>query len=103
MVMFTYLSPHGWDSAVLQIAISNRAQAPCTIRPEDFKLERSEGGAIYAAPARQVVSTLIEKGNRSDVVRLVSTYEMALYGMTRLRPTNGYESRRQQYLAEVSS
>jgi hypothetical protein len=50
-----------------------------------------------------VVGALLEKGNRSDVVRLVSTYEMALYGMTRLRPTNGYESRRQQYLAEVSS
>jgi len=27
-----------------------------------------------------VVGTLIEKGNRSDVVKLVSTYEMALYG-----------------------
>jgi hypothetical protein len=36
-------------------------------------------------------------------VKLVSTYEMALYGMTRLRPTNGYEQRRQQYLAEVAS
>jgi hypothetical protein len=50
-----------------------------------------------------VVGDLIERGNRSDVIKLVSTYEMALYGMTRFRPTNGYESRRQQYLAEVSS
>jgi hypothetical protein len=37
------------------------------------------------------------------VIKLVSTYEGALFGMTRFRPTNGYEARRQQYLAEVSS
>ena len=102
-VMFAHLPTHVHEYAILQIAISNGAQAPCTIRPEDFKFERSEGSVINAAPARQVVSALIEKGNRGDVVKLVSTYEMALYGMTRLRPTNGYESRRQQYLAEVSS
>ena len=37
------------------------------------------------------------------VIMLVGVTGAALYGMTRLRPTNGYESRRQQYLAEVSS
>jgi len=37
------------------------------------------------------------------VVKLVSTYETALFGIARLRPTNGYEQRRQQYLAEVAS
>src|SRR6185369_6523765 len=74
-----------------------------TIRPEDFTFVRADQSAIHAVPARQVVGALIEKGNRGDVVKLVSTYEMALYGMTRLQPTNGYEQRRQQYLAEVAS
>src|SRR5256885_15519516 len=63
-VMFAHLPTHVHEYAILQIAISNGAQAPCTIRPEDFKFERSEGSVINAAPARQVVSALIEKGNR---------------------------------------
>ncbi len=102
-VMFAHLPTHVREYSILQVAISNGAQAPCTIRPEDFTFVRADQNAITAAPARQVVGELIEKGNRSDVIKLVSTYEMALYGMTRFRPTNGYESRRQQYLAEVSS
>jgi len=102
-VMFAHLPTHLHDYTILQVAISNGAQAPCTIRPEDFTFVRAGQTAITAAPARQVVGELIEKGNRGDVIKLVSTYEMALYGMTRFRPTNGYESRRQQYLAEVSS
>ena len=102
-VMFAHLPAHLHDYSILQIAISNGASAPCTVRPEDFTFIRADHSVINAAPARQVVSALIEKGNRSDVIKLVSTYEMALYGMTRFRPTNGYESRRQQYLAEVSS
>jgi len=102
-LMFAHLPTHVREYAILQVAVSNGAQAPYTVRPEDFTFERADGVFIHAAPARHVVGALIEKGNRSDVVKLVSTYEMALYGMTRLRPTNGYESRRQQYLAEVSS
>jgi hypothetical protein len=102
-VMFAHLPSHVHEYSILQVAISNGATSSCTIRPEDFTFIRADQSAIHAAPARQVVSSLIEKGNRSDVIKLVSTYEMALYGMTRFRPTNGYESRRQQYLAEVSS
>ena len=102
-VMFAHLPSHVHEYTILQVAISNGASAPCTIRPEDFTFQRADQTAINAAPARQVVSALIEKGNRGDVIKLVSTYESALYGMTRFRPTNGYESRRQQYLAEVTS
>ena len=102
-VMFAHLSTHVHEYTILQVAVSNGARTPYTIRPEDFIFERADGSVVSAAPARQVVGALIEKGNRGDVVKLVSTYEMALYGITRLHPTNGYESRRQQYLAEVSS
>ena len=101
--MFAHLPSHVLDYSILQVAVSNGAATPYTVRPEDFTFERADGTRIAAAPARSVVGALIEKGDRNDVVKLVSTYEMALYGMTRLQPTNGYEQRRQQYLAEVAS
>src|SRR5450432_1140 len=102
-VMFATLPTHIHEFSVIQVAVSNGAQFPVVIRPEDFTFERTDGPAIRATPAQTVVGELIEKGNRGDVIKLVSTYEMALFGMSRLRPTNGYETRRQQYLAEVSS
>jgi hypothetical protein len=102
-VMFAPLPVHIHEYAVIQVAVSNGAAGPVTIRPEDFTFERADGLPTKATPARDVVSELISKGTRGDVIKLVSTYEMALFGMSRLHPTNGYESRRQQYLAEVSS
>jgi hypothetical protein len=46
---------------------------------------------------------LIQKGGRNDVIKIVSTYEASLYGISRMRSTNGYEVRRRNALAEVSS
>ena len=46
---------------------------------------------------------LIQKGSRSDVIKLVGTYETAFYGITRMRSTNGYEQRRQAALAETAT
>ena len=102
-VMFAHLPSNVREYSILQVAISNGALTPWTVRPEDFAFIRADGTTINAASARQVVGGFIERGNRGDVVKLVSTYEMALYGMTRMKPTNGYEQRRQAALAEVSS
>lgn len=102
-VMFAHLPARVHEYAIIQVAISNGAQAAVVVRPEDITFERADGAVLRATPARTVVTELIEKGGRSDVIKLVSTYEGALFGMTRFRPTNGYEARRQQYLAEVSS
>ena len=101
--MFAHLPARVHEYAIIQVAVSNGAQAPVIIRPEDVTFERSDGVILKATPARAVVNELIEKGNRGDVIKLVSTYEGALFGMTKFRPTNGYEARRQQYLAEVAS
>ena len=57
----------------------------------------------YASSALAVVESLINKAGRHDVIKLVSTYETGLYGNTRLQSNNGYEVRRQNALAEVSS
>lgn len=102
-VMFAHMPSHIRDFSIIQVAISNGSAGPYVIRPEDFVFEREIGGPIRAASARDVVSILVQKGGRNDVIKLVSAYENALYGITRMRSTNGYEQRRQAALAEVSS
>lgn len=102
-VMFAHLPLHVREFSILQVAVSNGSPGPYTIRPEDFTFQKEDGVAVHAWPARSVVGLLIEKGGRSDVIKLVSTYESALYGIPHMRPTNGYEARRQAALAEVAS
>ncbi|MBZ5580067.1 MAG: hypothetical protein LAP40_26200 [Acidobacteriia bacterium] len=102
-VMFALLQPHVQGYTILQVAVSNGSAGRYTIKPEDFSFVRDTGEAIPAASARSVIGMLIEKGNRSDVIKLVGTYETAFYGMARMRSTNGYEQRRQAALAETST
>jgi hypothetical protein len=102
-VMFAGLPVHIRDYAVVQIAVSNGSPISWTIKPEDVSFERSEGVIIQALPAQEVVMSFIKHSSRSDVIKLVSTYEAGLYGNTHLKSTNGYETRRQNALAEVSS
>ncbi len=101
--MFASLPSHVREYIILQVAVSNGSTENCVVRPEDFSFRRADGSVLQAAPARNVVNALIEKGTRNDVIRLVSTYETGLYGLARLRSTNGYEQRRQAALAEVGS
>lgn len=101
-IMYAHLSNHVRAYSVLQVAVSNGSGGPYTIRPEDFTFERASSTPVRATQARQVVSMLIDKGGRNDVIKLVSTYENALYGITNMRVTNGYESRRQAALAYTS-
>jgi hypothetical protein len=102
-VMYAHLDSHVGAYSILQVAVANGSAGPYVIRPEDFTFTRQDGTAVRAAAARSVVAALIEKGTRGDVIRLVSNYEAAMYGLSRIRPTNGYEQRRQAALAEVGS
>jgi hypothetical protein len=102
-VMFAPLPLQVREYAVLQVAVSNGTASACTIRPEDFRFRGRERGLIRAASANSVVSGLLRRAGRNDVIKLVSTYEMGLYGIVRFRSTNGYQQRRQSALAEVSS
>jgi hypothetical protein len=102
-VMFAPLPEHVRDYSILQVAVSNGSSISWTVKPEDFSFRRQDGTSVPASAARSVVDEFIERGNRSDVVKLVTTYEQGLYGMTRFRSTNGYEARRQAFLAEVQS
>jgi hypothetical protein len=102
-VMFAPLPLHVHDYAVLQVSISNGSPVSWAVKPEDFRVERSDGAAITALPARTVVDTMLEKATRGDVIKMISAYEAALYGNTQIHSTSGYEARRQNALADIGS
>jgi hypothetical protein len=102
-VMVARLPGHVRELSILQVAISNGSAGPYIIRPEDFSYKKEDGSEIHAWAARDVVQMLKDKGGRGDVIKLVSAYETALYGIPHMRVANAYESRRQAALAEVNS
>jgi hypothetical protein len=102
-VMFAQLPAQLRDYSILQVGVMNGSQEVCTVRPEDFSFRREDGTVIFAAPARTVVDHLLDHASRDDVIKLISTYETGLSGITRFRSTNGYEQRRQAFLTEMGS
>jgi hypothetical protein len=102
-IMFAYLPAHLHEYQILQVGISNGSQGMCLVRPEDFVFERMDGTRVYATPARTVVNQMLERATRGDVIKLIDTYENSLNGVTRFRSTNGYEARRQNFLADSGS
>ncbi len=102
-IMYAHLPTHVRQWAILQLAVSNGSSAECAILPENLEYRRKDGSVVRADSANLVVKTLIDHAGRNEVIRMVSAYELGLYGMQRFRSTNGYEQRRQSALAEVSS
>ena len=102
-IMFAHLPVTVRDYSVIQVAVSNGGKQTWVMRPEDFEFKAKDGSSYRAAPARQVVERFIERGGRDDAIKLVSTYEMGLYGFNRMKATNGYEARRQALMAEMTS
>src|SRR5262249_54955426 len=89
--------------AILQVSVSNGSPISWTVKPEDFKFMPDAGAPIQATPAKTVISNLLEKAGRSDVSRLIATYEAGLYSNAQMHSTNGYEARRQSAMAEFGS
>src|SRR5581483_8071921 len=102
-VMFAVLPSRIRHWAVLQVSVSNGSSLPWVIKPEDFSYQKEDGEVVQASDAGDVVDSLLAKAGRGDVIRLVTTYEAGIYGNTKLRSTSGYEARRRDALAEVSS
>lgn len=102
-IMFAHLPNHIREYSILQIAVSNGSKIPWTVKTADFRFEKVDGPVLLPANPRAVVGELIEKAGRSDVIKLVGTYEAGLYGMARMQSTNGYEQRRQAAFAELYS
>lgn len=102
-IMYSHLPSQVREFSIIQVAISNGSPIPWVIRPEDFRFHKSDGTVLHPSSARTVVNSLFERASRNDVIKLVSTYEIGLYGLSRFQSTSGYEQRRQSALAEVSS
>lgn len=90
-----------WD--ILQVAVSNGSRSDWVVQPESIEFHRKSGEVVRADSANFVIKSLMDRAGRNDVIRMVTAYEMGLYGMQRFRSTSGYEQRRQSALAEVSS
>ncbi|MCC6264385.1 MAG: hypothetical protein IT169_12470 [Bryobacterales bacterium] len=102
-VMFTRLPGSLRAYGVLQVSVANGSGQPRQIKPEDFSLERPNGRVSQAMAAADVVRDFIRNPNRDDIIKLVGTYELSLYGMSpRVGSRNGYETRRQSAIAELS-
>jgi hypothetical protein len=102
-IMFAPLPSHLREYTILQIAVSNGSAGPYVIRPEDFYYLRNNGETIEAASAQSIIAMLMQKGTGGDVIKLVNTYETAIYGIPNMKSTNGFETRRQAALAFGSS
>ena len=98
-VMFAIMPSHLHEFAIMQVAVSNGAQGPYIIRPEDFTYLRGETVPVRASAARDVILMLEVRGTGSDAIKLVTTYENTIAGNSHLKSTNGYEQRRQAALA----
>jgi len=102
-VMVAPLPANLREYSIIQVAISNGSEMVQSVRPEDFVLQRDGEAAIAGSPAAAVVEVFLARAGRNDVVKLVTAYEIGLYGMERFHSPSGYEQRRQAALAEVSS
>jgi hypothetical protein len=98
-IMFAPLPTKVLGYTILQVAISNGAPVSWSFKAEDFRFERDNGQQIQAVSAGTVVKQLLDHASRGDVGRLISAYEAALFGNAQVHSTNGYESRRQDYMA----
>ncbi|MBL8173229.1 MAG: hypothetical protein JNK48_01080 [Bryobacterales bacterium] len=102
-IMFAHLPTTIRDYTIMQVAVSNGSQIPWTVKVTDFRFIKADGTALNPSNPRAVVTEMIEKAGRSDVIKLVATYEIGLYGLNRMQSTNGYEQRRQAAAAELVS
>lgn len=91
------------DWIIFQVAITNGSSVPWEVKAEDFRFERADGSIVPALAAHEVVETMLKKASRGDASKLVVAYEAALFGNMQMHSTNGYESRRQDALAESGS
>ena len=102
-IMIAPLQTSVRNYTVVQVAVSNGSRTPFVLKPEDFLYRPDTGDEIPALPARTVVSSLIDRASKGDVIKLVNAYESGLYGNTKYTSTNGFEQRRQSALTDFTS
>lgn len=99
-VMFAPLPPHVKDYNIVQITVTNGSPVSWTVKPSDFSFTRQDGTVLQTISADEVVSSLLEKAGRNDVIKLQLLYEASIYALSNFRSTNGYEQRREAAMAQ---
>ncbi len=99
-VMYAPLPPHVKDFHIVQITVTNGSLVSWTVRPGDFTFLKQDGAVLPALSADDVVSSLLEKAGRNDVIKLQLLYEDTIYALSNYRSTNGYEQRREAAMAQ---
>lgn len=97
-VIVTHLPNHVAGFGLIQVSVSNGSQVYWTVKPDSFSYVHHEQ-TMAGLPAGQVVDLLLDRASHADVVKLVSSYESALYAIPNMRTANGYEQRRQNAMA----
>ncbi len=88
------------DYGVIQVAANNGSGKVWKLTPQDFVFEPAgEKAPIRASSENEVVYDLFRNAGYSEVIKLQSTYERALYGNQHIRSNNGYEQRRLSAMA----
>ena len=82
------------DFGVLQVAVANGSDEIWKLQTADFIFEPEGGSPIPAASESEVINDLFQNAGPSEVVKLRTTYERALFGSRADRPRNDYEQRR---------
>lgn len=98
-IIVTHMPNHVAGFGLVQVSVANGSSIYWTVRPESFAYVKAGSAPLSAISANQVVDLLLEHGSHSDVVKLVTSYESALYGIPHMRSTNGYEQRRQNAMS----
>ncbi len=97
-VIVTHLPNHVAGFGLLQVSIANGSKIYWTVKPEGFSYLHQDL-SMAALPANHVVDLLLDHASHNDVVKLVGSYENALYGIPHMRASNGYEQRRQSSMS----
>lgn len=85
--------------AVLHVAVSNGSGRTRQVNAGDFKFEYSDGTVVRAVSEQEVIGDFFRNTNRSELLKLQSAYEKALFNNQFIRPNNGYEKRRLSAMA----
>jgi hypothetical protein len=99
-VMFAPLPPHVKDFNIVQVTVTNGSPVSWTVKPSDFSFTRHDGTVLQTISADEVVSSLLDKASRTDVIKLQLLYESSIYALSNFRSTNGYEQRREAAMAQ---
>ena len=85
--------------AVMHVAVSNGSEQTWQVDAADFAFEYDDGTVVRAVSEQEVIGDFFRKAGRSELLKLQTAYEKALYNNQFIRPNNSYEKRRLSALA----